>query len=320
LLVHTQIALSSQVLAIHYSGDLPRRIEETRTLTEGTGWVNSVSITDDGQQVALSRGRGGESSLEVVPFEGGAARVVAGTPAEELGPSWSPDGKRLAFVRSDSGGSRLMVVNYPGGTAQRLGSATLVLSLLTKTADQGLLPFLGFVSASWSNDGRWLSYPAGDLRRIGLINLERQAESFVHIPDSLGNGYVGGGLVSPNGRQLVISTLHKWNDWGELRLADADGRSWRRLREPFGESYPMRWTEEGWLYVLNNRAYFSDGGQPRMQLWRLPMAGGKPEFVAPVPEGCASFSLSRDGRRAACDYNTRQSDLFVATGFDSDGR
>ena len=52
-----------------------------------------------------------------------------------------------------------------------------------------------------------------------------------------------------------------------------------------------------------------------MELWRLPVPHGRPEFVAPVPEGCGSFSLSRDATRAACDYNTLQSDLVVATGF-----
>jgi hypothetical protein len=114
----------------------------------------------------------------------------------------------------------------------------------------------------------------------------------------------------------VVSTLHRWNDWGELWLTSRDGRIWRRLQEPFGESYPLRWTKNGWLYVLNNHAFFNDGGSPRLELWRLPMPAGNPEFVAPVPEGCVSFSLSRDGRRAACDYNTRQSDLVVATGLD----
>jgi hypothetical protein len=211
-----------------------------------------------------------------------------------------------------------MVADYPDGTPQRLGSATPIWSSLTRTSDQGLLPLVGsWVSAYWSTDGKWLSYASADLKRIGLINLERQAESFVQIPDSLGVGYINWGLLSPDGGQVVVSTLHRWNDWGELWLASRDGRSWRRLREPFGESYPLRWTEDGWLYVLNCRAFFTDGGQCHLQLWRLPMQEGKPEFVAPVPEGCVSFSLSRDGRRAACDYNTRQSDLVVATGFEA---
>jgi len=304
ILIQTQVALSSQALAIRYSGGLPHRIDETRVLTEGTGRVNSLSISDDGEQVAVSRGQGGENSLGVMPFRGGPTRAVAVSPARELMPSWSPDGKRLSFVRSDSAATRLMVIDYPDGTPQRLGAASPSVEVM--------------VAAFWSVDGKWLSYQAADRKRIGLIHIGHQQESFLKIPDSLGNGYIGGGLVSPDGNQIVVSTIHRWNDWGELWLATADGRSWQRLREPFGESYPLRWTEDGWLYVINCRASFTDGGQCRMQLWRLPMPEGKPEFVAPIPEGCATFSLSSDARRAACDYNTRQSDLVLATGFDPD--
>jgi TolB protein len=84
--------------------------------------VNTLAITGDGAQVVLSRGRSGESAIEVLPFQGGPPRTVAASPAQELGPSWSPDGKKLAFVRVDSTGSRLMLQDYPDGAAQRLGS------------------------------------------------------------------------------------------------------------------------------------------------------------------------------------------------------
>jgi len=87
------------------------------------------------------------------------------------------------------------------------------------------------------------------------------------------------------------------------------------MPEPFGESYPLRWTEDGWLYILNNRALYSDNGEFRLQLWRISTARWKPEFYADVPDGCRSVSISRDGRRAACAYNTRQSDLVLARGF-----
>lgn len=38
------------------------------------------------------------------------------------------------------------------------------------------------------------------------------------------------------------------------------------------------------------------------------------------PKGVQSFALSRDAKRAVCDYNTRQSDLVVTSGFDADIR
>jgi len=282
-------------------------VEEQRSLTEGTGWVNSLSISEDGRQVAVSRGQGEESSIIVLPFEGGPARVVAGSPLEELAPAWSPDGTKLAFLRTDSAATRLMLVGYPDGTPRRLGSAEPVSGSFT-------------TGLSWSGDGSRLSYRASDLRRIGLIDVDRQQESFVAIPDSLGYGYSGGAFLSPDGRQLVISTIHRWNDWGELWLASADGRILRRLNEPLGESYPVRWTSDGWLYLVNTRATFIDGGIPQLFLWRIRMPDGAPEFVAPIPEGCESFSLSADATRATCDFKTLQSDLVAVTGFNPEAR
>jgi serine/threonine-protein kinase len=305
VLVHNQVVLSSQAAAIRFGGKtLPRTLEESRPLTEGTGVVNSLAISDDGRQVAVSRAQGDETAIMVIPFEGGPARGVASSPAQELAPSWSPEGNRLAFIRSDSGANRLMVADFPDGSPRRIGSANAV---------------PGWTSALfWSADGRRLSYRASDLRRIGLVNVAQQQESFVTIPDSLGYGYTGGGLVSPDGGQVVVSTIHRWNDWGELWLAMADGRIMRRIREPFGESYPLRWTQDGWLYVINNHAEFTDQGQFKIQLWRIRMPDGAPELYAPIPIGCGTLSLSRDATRAVCDFNTRQSDLVSVTGFDPD--
>jgi eukaryotic-like serine/threonine-protein kinase len=306
VLVHTQVALSSQAMAVRFSPTRPRRVEETRPLTAGTGWVNNVSISDDGEHIALSRSQGQESAIAVVPFGGGSPRRFADSPAEEAAPHWSPDGRRLAFTRSDSNGARLMVADYPDGEPQRVGSAA---------------PIPGLASdVSWSGDGRRLSYRAPDLRRIGLIDLTQQRESFIRIPDSLGSGYTGGALLSPDGSQVVISTIHRWTDWSELWLASREGAVLSRLPEPFGESYPLRWTGDGWLYFLNNHAQLTDQGEFRLELWRVRVPAGKPEFVAPIPEGCASFSLSRDATRGACGYNTRQSDLMVTSGFDPDLR
>jgi Tol biopolymer transport system component len=307
VLVHTQVALSSQAVALRYGGRAARRVEEQRSLTEGTGVLNGLTISEDGRQVAVSRGQGEESSIIVVPFEGGPGRVVAGSPLEELAPTWSPDGTKLAFLRADSAATRLMTVAFPDGTPRRLGSAEPVSGSFT-------------TGLSWSGDGSRLSYRASDLRRIGVIDVDRQQESFVTIPDSLGYGYSGGGFLSPDGRQLVISTIHRWNDWGELWLASTDGRILRRVSEPLGESYPVRWTRDGWLYVVNTRATFTDVGYPQIFLWRIRMPDGAPEFVAPIPEGCGAFSLSADATRAVCDFNTRQSDLVAVTGFDPEAR
>lgn len=72
--------------------------------------------------------------------------------------------------------------------------------------------------------------------------------------------------------------------------------------------------------MINNHAYFTDGGPARLELWRLPTRGGDPQFVAPVPEGCGAYTVSSAARHAVCDFNTRQTDLVMVTGIESGGR
>ena len=55
------------------------------------------------------------------------------------------------------------------------------------------------------------------------------------------------------------------------------------------QSYPVRWTGDGWLYLINNHAQLTDEGEFRLELWRVRMPAGKPDFVASIPEDCARF-------------------------------
>ena len=72
------------------------------------------------------------------------------------------------------------------------------------------------------------------------------------------------------------------------------------LREPFGESYPLRWRNDGWLYVINNHAYFTDGGPARLELWRLPTRGGDGAVRHAVPEGWWLLYRAPAPRDAPC--------------------
>jgi Tol biopolymer transport system component len=241
-------------------------VEETHLLTQGTASVGDVGISWDGNLVAYSRWAGGKGRIEVVSFSGGQAQASPTATGREGWPRWSPDGNQLAFLSTDtSGAKRLMVARYPGGIAQAVG-----------TAAPG--DFLGW--GGWSADGRSIVYKTEDRKRVALVNLTNQTESFASVPESLGRTY-GHPILSPDGRQLVISTIRKWTDWGRLVLAASDGRSWQSLREPFGESFAIGWSPNGWLYLLNHRhsmanpvssvLNFGGSGCPMgpRSLWRL---------------------------------------------------
>ena len=304
LLVYTQTNPSSQARTLVFGGAVPRRVIKEHSLTEGTAYVSSVAISGDGQWVAYSQERGAQADIWIVPFRGGSARTVAASPAWEFWPSWSPDGSRLAFGRGDSTGRALMVTDVESGVAQRAGS------LPGPASAYGIR-----APAVWSADGRYLAYFSLDLRRIGLVDFVGQTESVAQIPESVGTAY---SLVapSPDGRDLIASTIVRTTDWGELWLVSGDGHRWRRLRGPFGESYPIAWHSDGWIYLVNYRALNTDYGPARAELWRMHGPAGRPELYAALPEGCGITSISKNAERGVCRYGRTESDLYIAASFD----
>jgi Tol biopolymer transport system component len=193
-----------------------------------------------------------------------------------------------------------MVARYPGGVAQAVGTAA--------PRERG----------AWSADGKWIAYGTQDETRVALVNLVNQTEAFVSVPDSLGTTYHHS-ILSPDGRQLVVSIIRKWTDWGRLVLVAAGGSSWRPLREPFGESEPIGWTQDGWLYLSNTRALFAESGLLRWELWRLRVPDGAAEFVMALPDGVKECSMAQNGRQGACIQESVQSDLLVVTGLQVGG-
>ena len=320
VVVHTQVTGSSQllfgsshVLAMTLAGPPSGRVVETHALTQGTSSILTPAISTDGRWVAYGRWVAGKGSrIEAVPFAGGPARLIGAGAGGQVAPSWSPDGTELAYLSIDSAGtsSRIMLLRYPDGTPQPVGS---------------VLRWIPNVFAawyvSWSADGAWGLYSVSDSRRLSLVNAERQTEAFITVPESLGTLYYGA-LLSPDGRQLVVST-ERTNGWGELRVTGADGKIWRRLREPFGESAPLRWARDGWVYLMNNRFLREPSGAWHLEIWRTKISGGGLQFVATLPYGCNYTYgpvISADGRRAVCAVETNQSDLVVATGLIPESR
>jgi serine/threonine-protein kinase len=279
-----------------------RRIVETHALTQGSAEIGTVRISPDGSRVAYSRLEGDRARVEIVPFGGGEPEPGPRAAGHDSGPSWSPDGRALAFVSTgETGTARMMVARVPGGTAQPVGTASPI------------------TPASWSADGAWIAYNTDNPRKIALVNLTSQTQSFVTIPDSLGLEYQPSVIV-PDARHLVVSTIRKWTDWGKLVLAATDGSRWEPLQEPFGESVPIGFDARGWLYLANGRAQFGPVGLQHAELWRIPLSGGAAELVTALPDGVGDCSIARDGAHLACTQFSSQSDLLVVSGLPVGGR
>ncbi len=292
---------ASQAHALTLAPGVPSRVVEDRALTEGSADVSWVSISPDGQSVAYVRNAGGRSAVELAPFSGGSARVVGQTGADQLSPTFAPDGRTLSLIQKDSTRASLALVDLAGGTFRRVGD------------------HVPTSWAGWSADDRHLVYATDNGREVAVTDLASQTESVVRVPDSVGKVY-NGQMPSPGGGQLLISTLRRQTNWGELWLVDRATSKWSRVAEPFGESYPIKWLSDGTVYVANHRALVGEWGTVRIEIWRLKLAQGKFDFVASLPDGCFWPAISDDGRRAACVYTKSQSDLLIVSGADSRGR
>src|SRR5262249_46709977 len=154
----------------------------------------------------------------------GPARVLVRS-KEQLWPAaWSPDGERLGYWEQDSTGSRLMQFDLRQSTSRRLTS-----------------PALGVGGwANWAAGGKRILLGAMGGHGFGTLDLAGGRQSIVRLPDSLGTTLYAS-AISPDGMQAVLSTFRRWADWAVLWGVSADGRNWRRVPEPFGESGAIAW-------------------------------------------------------------------------------
>ena len=306
-LVHTQATASAPALTFVLGGPAPRRAVEQHPLREGTARVDAAVISPDGRWVAYGAAQGADRDIHVVAFVGGSPRVLADAPAREHAPSWSPDGARLTFTREDSSGRQLLMADARTGVAQRIGT----------------LPGPGVgeiaTAARWSASGRHIAYYASDLRRIALVNLQRRNESMVRVPEYVGRGHYAV-LPSPNGTQLLATTIDSSDSNPLLWLVFGNGRRWRQIRGPSGETLPVAW-HRNWIYLVRDRGVATEHGAAHVELWRMRGPTGRAELYATLPEGCGmSVSISADGTRGVCNYVRVESDVYVASSVGSAGR
>jgi imidazolonepropionase-like amidohydrolase/Tol biopolymer transport system component len=81
------------------------------TTNEGT-WMN-LDVSPDGKEVVFDL----LGDIYLMPISGGEARLLAGGPAYELQPRFSPDGKKISYTSDRAGGDNIWVMNRDGSKA-----------------------------------------------------------------------------------------------------------------------------------------------------------------------------------------------------------
>jgi hypothetical protein len=68
----------------------------------------------------------------------------------------------------------------------------------------------------------------------------------------------------------MISGGVRAQDWGTLWHLEVAGHRWTRRAMPLGEYWALRWSDDGWIYLQNDRVVAADYGGAHSELWRIP--------------------------------------------------
>src|SRR5437763_1434865 len=105
------------------------------------GFLQNLSWSPDGKQIAFASARTGNFDIWVMNADGSDQRRLTTNPTMDCWPAWSPDGKRIAFTSNRDGNYEIYVMNADG-TGQR--------NLTAHPAQDNY--------ATWSPDGKRIAF------------------------------------------------------------------------------------------------------------------------------------------------------------------
>jgi Tol biopolymer transport system component/DNA-binding winged helix-turn-helix (wHTH) protein len=265
------------------------------------GFEIAPSFSPDGNEIVFSWfGYGKEFQFDLYIKQVGQEHVLQLThhPAAFLGSAWSPDGRLIAFMRqADPESTGIYLISPLGGAERKVASIT---------------PFSGPESQGvrWSPDGKWLAFSkmnslaknagsSADHFSIHLVNVETSEERLLPDPSNdCGNTWQP--AFSPDGKYLA-SVCVLAEGVAKIYLQTPDGKQPRELK---GARSSEGFLGLAWAEDSQSLLYCSD-----QHLWRIPLAGGKPEMLL-FAQDVESVAVASHGNRLAFAQVHHSSQIF----------
>jgi len=275
-------------------------------------WIAFLGKLGDKRGLMIAKPDG--SDVTVLASPEGTNSPLPGTGNEV---SWSPDGKQIAYISStpdiraaDASGDPMVITRYlykpdagEGMTRfndnQRLH--IFVVNVGTKQTRQLTKGDTDEHSIDWSPDGKEILYLANpepnqdEFFNYDVFALKVTDNSVRRITATEFNEYDP--MWSPDGKKILFRGTRRGLTDRETTMEDthvwvmnADGSDRREIGAVIDNRQGTpHWSPDG------NSVYFTVQERGSNYLMRLPISGGKPEYVVKEPGFVGAFSVAKDG-------------------------
>ena len=243
------------------------------------------AISPDGTSLAFVF----QSSIWVVPIEGGTARMLVKDSLGRQSPVWSPDGRHIACIATDAEVRHfsLQILNVNPGAIARdlwktdheirgtidwspngkdiafvLGPEDAIHTISTEGGNPTSLNASG-MHPRWSPDGSAFAYQRASNQDVWITELSNTQSRRLATDVSVKSSFAW----SPDGKDIVYESLDR--ESVDLWKVSATGGRARPLTSDIAIEQGPRW------HPNNGQIYFSH----RRRIWRVDSRGGRMEVV-----------------------------------------
>jgi len=162
-------------------GNLPKFLSDNSATDEYAAW------SPDGEQIAFSSDRTGDSEIFVMDPNGDNVVQLTNSPGEDWQPSWSPDGGRIVFASPRTGNWEIYMMDSDGGN---------VLQLTYRLEIDW--------SPEWSPDGTRIAFASRG--KAGEVIVDEETGEVLQANPGEGTWDVY--VMDPNGENVIQLTDH----------------------------------------------------------------------------------------------------------------
>ena len=258
----------------------------------------------DGEQIAFVWNGEEGDNYDIYVKQVGTETLLPLTddPSNESSPAWSPDGKSVAFARCiDANQCGMFTVPALGGAEREIAS-------IGPRSIEALV---------WSPDEQTLAYSArsepGEALSIYLLSVETLQERKLTTPPASSFGDLDPAF-SPDGERIAF-TRSVVEGVQNIYVVSVQGGTPRELTSDNAEITGLDWSSNGEIVFASNRGGASS-------LWRIPLAGGTPSWIATAGDGVSVHhpSVSRTGEHLSYEQRATETNIWELQRGRSQGR